>query len=203
MVVTGGPDGAIPQSPAVRRRNGFAEACSVRCGAGASPATPTACEPRSGGSAASSATPPTNPPTSSTSTASATACRTRATGRRRSPRSDKLDPGRVVLGRNAHDAFAGSSSHANRLAEILLAHIVAIFRPCLPQLWPSADERSEVVTKNPDELRRRVEALEERGSKLCGAVGLVSASLDVDTIQQEVLDTPAGPREGGDVDVFV
>ena len=94
MVVTGGPDGAIPQSPAVRRRNGFAEACSVRCGAGASPATPTACEPRSGGSAASSATPPTNPPTSSTSTASATACRTRATGRRRSPRSDKLDPGR-------------------------------------------------------------------------------------------------------------
>ena len=127
----------------------------------------------------------------------------RATARRRSPRSDKLDPGRVVLGRNAHDAFAGSSSHANRLAEILLAHIVAIFRPCLPQLWPSADERSEVVTKNPDELRRRVEALEERGSKLCGAVGLVSASLDVDTIQQEVLDTPAGPREGGDVDVFV
>ena len=76
MVVTGGPDGAIPQSPAVRRRNGFAEACSVRCGAGASPATPTACEPLSGGSAASSATPPTNPPTSSTSTASATACPT-------------------------------------------------------------------------------------------------------------------------------
>ena len=29
------------------------------------------------------------------------------------------------------------------------------------------------MTKNPDELRRRVEALEERGSKLCGAVGLV------------------------------
>ena len=41
MVVTGGPDGAIPQSPAVRRRNGFAEACSVRCGAGASPAGDT------------------------------------------------------------------------------------------------------------------------------------------------------------------
>ena len=61
MVVTGGPDGAIPQSPAVRRRNGFAEACSVRCGAGASPATPTASDRRSRGSAASSATPPATP----------------------------------------------------------------------------------------------------------------------------------------------
>ena len=147
MVVTGGPDGAIPQSPAVRRRNGFAEACSVRCGAGASPATPTACEPRSGGSAASSATPPTNPPTSSTSTASATACRTRATGRRRSPRSDKLDPGRVVLGGTSacrRSARAGWRRRARASVGVLVTVMAATTGSSLPTS-DAGEERTRCV----------------------------------------------------------
>ena len=40
-----------------------------------------------------------------------------------------------------------------------------------------------------DELQRRIEALQERVSKLCGAVLRISASLDLDTVLQEVVDS--------------
>ena len=43
--------------------------------------------------------------------------------------------------------------------------------------------------QNPDELQRRIEALQERVSKLCGAVLRISASLDLDTVLQEVVDS--------------
>ena len=41
----------------------------------------------------------------------------------------------------------------------------------------------------PDELRRRIEALEERASRLSGAVLRISSSLDLDTVLQEVVDS--------------
>ncbi len=36
------------------------------------------------------------------------------------------------------------------------------------------------MTKEPDALRRRIEASQERVSRLCGAVLRISASLDID-----------------------
>ena len=53
--------------------------------------------------------------------------------------------------------------------------------------------------QNPDALQRRIEALQERVSKLCGAVLRISASLDLDTVLQEVVDsarTLTGARYG-------
>ena len=41
----------------------------------------------------------------------------------------------------------------------------------------------------PDELRRRIEALEERISRLSGAVLRISSSLDLDTVLQEIVDS--------------
>ena len=46
-----------------------------------------------------------------------------------------------------------------------------------------------MTKQNPDELQRRIEALQERVSKLCGAVLRISASLDLDTVLQEVVDS--------------
>ena len=43
--------------------------------------------------------------------------------------------------------------------------------------------------QNPDELQRRIEALQERVSTLCAAVQRVNASLDLDTVLQEVVDS--------------
>ena len=45
------------------------------------------------------------------------------------------------------------------------------------------------MKENPDELRRRIELLEERLSKLCAAILRISASLDLDTVLQEVVDS--------------
>ncbi len=45
------------------------------------------------------------------------------------------------------------------------------------------------VKATPDELRRRIEALEERVSLLSGAVLRISSSLDLDTVLQEVVDS--------------
>ena len=44
------------------------------------------------------------------------------------------------------------------------------------------------MTKNPDALQRQIEGLQERISKLCGAVLRINASLDLDTVLQEVID---------------
>ena len=41
----------------------------------------------------------------------------------------------------------------------------------------------------PGELRRRIEALEERVSRLSGAVLRISSSLDLDTVLQELVDS--------------
>ncbi len=45
------------------------------------------------------------------------------------------------------------------------------------------------MTTNPDELQQQIEALQERVSRLCGAVLRISASLDLDTVLQEVVDS--------------
>ncbi len=55
------------------------------------------------------------------------------------------------------------------------------------------------MKQGPDELRRQIEALEARVSKLCGAVLRVSASLDLETVLQEVLKSArelTGARHG-------
>ena len=68
--------------------------------------------------------------------------------------------------------------------------------------------------ENPDELRRRVEALEERLSRLSAAILRVSSSLELDTVLQEVLDSArtltdarygvmATVDEAGQIDAFV
>ena len=51
------------------------------------------------------------------------------------------------------------------------------------------DPAREVLLKSPDELRRENEALGERISKLSAAILRVSASLDVNTVLQEVVDS--------------
>ena len=43
--------------------------------------------------------------------------------------------------------------------------------------------------ENPDELRRRIETLEDRISHLCAAVLRVSASLDLETVLREIVDS--------------
>ena len=45
------------------------------------------------------------------------------------------------------------------------------------------------MKETPGELRRRIEALEERVSRLSGAVLRISSSLDLDTVLQEVVDS--------------
>ncbi len=45
------------------------------------------------------------------------------------------------------------------------------------------------MTKHPDALRRQIEASRERVSRLCGAVLRISASLDIDAVLQEVVDS--------------
>ena len=45
------------------------------------------------------------------------------------------------------------------------------------------------MTQNPDELRQQIEALRERVSKLCGAVLRINASLDLDTVLHEIVDS--------------
>ena len=53
--------------------------------------------------------------------------------------------------------------------------------------------------QNPDELQRQIEALQERVSKLCGAVLRIGATLDLDTVLQEVVDSAralTGARHG-------
>ena len=55
------------------------------------------------------------------------------------------------------------------------------------------------MKESPDELRRQIEALEERVSKLCGAVLRINASLDLDTVLQEIVDSArelTGARHG-------
>ena len=42
---------------------------------------------------------------------------------------------------------------------------------------------------NPGELQRRIEALQERVSRLSAAVLRISASLDLDTVLQEAVDS--------------
>ena len=70
------------------------------------------------------------------------------------------------------------------------------------------------MNENPDELRRRIEALEQRLSQLSAAVLRVSSSLDLDTVLQEVVDsarTLTGALygvmvtldEAGEIDAFV
>ena len=51
------------------------------------------------------------------------------------------------------------------------------------------DPAREVLLKSPDELRRENEALGERISKLSAAILRISASLDVHTVLQEVVDS--------------
>ena len=50
------------------------------------------------------------------------------------------------------------------------------------------DERCP-VTKDPDALRRQIEASQERVSRLCGAILRISASLDIGAVLQEVVDS--------------
>ena len=45
------------------------------------------------------------------------------------------------------------------------------------------------MRENPDELQRRIEALQERVSRLSVAILRISASLDLDTVLQEVVDS--------------
>ena len=45
------------------------------------------------------------------------------------------------------------------------------------------------MTKHPDALRQQIEALQERISRLCGALPRISGSLDLDTVLQEVVDS--------------
>ena len=55
------------------------------------------------------------------------------------------------------------------------------------------------MKESPDELRRRIETLEDRISKLCAAVLRVSASLDLETVLREIVDSAralAGARYG-------
>ncbi len=47
----------------------------------------------------------------------------------------------------------------------------------------------ERVNEHPDELRQQIEALQERVSRLSAAVLRISASLDLDTVLQEVVDS--------------
>ena len=70
------------------------------------------------------------------------------------------------------------------------------------------------MNENPEELRRRIEVLEQRLSLLSAAVLRVSSSLDLDTVLQEVVDNAralTGARYGtmvildkvGEIDAFV
>ena len=45
------------------------------------------------------------------------------------------------------------------------------------------------MTQNPDELRQQNEALQERVSKLCGAILRINASLDLNTVLHEIVDS--------------
>ena len=45
------------------------------------------------------------------------------------------------------------------------------------------------MTNDPDALRRQIEALQERISKLCGALLRIGGSLDLDAVLQEVVDS--------------
>ena len=45
------------------------------------------------------------------------------------------------------------------------------------------------MNERPDELRQQIEALQERVSRLSAAVLRISASLDLDTVLQEVVDS--------------
>ena len=45
------------------------------------------------------------------------------------------------------------------------------------------------MTKDPDALRRQIEASQERVSRLCGAILRISASLDIGAVLQEVVDS--------------
>ena len=45
------------------------------------------------------------------------------------------------------------------------------------------------MKESPDELRRRIETLEDRISNLCAAVLRVSASLDLETVLREIVDS--------------
>ena len=56
------------------------------------------------------------------------------------------------------------------------------------------------MKESPDELRRQIEALEERVSKLCGAILRINASLDLETVLNEVIESAralTGTRLGG------
>ena len=56
------------------------------------------------------------------------------------------------------------------------------------------------MKESTDELRRQIEALEERVSKLCGAVLRINASLDLETVLNEVIESAralTGTRLGG------
>ena len=78
----------------------------------------------------------------------------------------------------------------------------------------SESEEGDAVHENQDELRLRIEALEERLSRLSAAILRVSSSLDLDTVLQEIVDsarTLTGARygvmatvdEAGQIDAFV
>ena len=78
----------------------------------------------------------------------------------------------------------------------------------------SESEEGEAVNENSIELRRRIEALEERLSRLTAAILRVTSSLGLDTVLQEVVDsacTLTGARygvmatvdEAGQIDAFV
>ena len=51
------------------------------------------------------------------------------------------------------------------------------------------------MTKHPDALRQQIEALQERISRLCGALLRISGSLDLDTVLQEVVDSARAYRD--------
>ena len=60
------------------------------------------------------------------------------------------------------------------------------------------------MNEHPDELRQQIEALQERVSRLSAAVLRISASLDLDTVLQEVVDSAGaltGARYGAIVTV--
>ena len=52
--------------------------------------------------------------------------------------------------------------------------------------------REQMVRENPDELRRRIEALDERVSQLSAALLRISSSLDLDTVLAEVVESARG-----------
>ena len=43
--------------------------------------------------------------------------------------------------------------------------------------------------ENPDALRRKIKALQDRVSRLCGALLRISASLDFDAVLREIVDS--------------